>query len=249
MTRSLLLLLGVFVAALPAPGNAAAPAPSPHCQVPPELVEDDPRLPQLAQRLRDKQPVTIVAIGGASTAGRATGNAAEASYPSRLQAVLRGRYPEASITVLNKGISRQTTQEMVDRFPRDVFALGPALVIWETGTVDAARGVDVDVFASALADGLAELREHKLEVMLVDMQYSRGTASIINFEPYLSTMWHMADLDDVYVFRRFEMMKYWSETGVFSFVEVPKARRATLAAEVYGCIAERLADAIEYATR
>jgi lysophospholipase L1-like esterase len=249
MMRSLLLLVGLVVAALPSSGAAAAPAASPDCRVPPELIEDDPRLPALAQRLRDKQPVTIVAIGGASTAGLATGNAAEASYPSRLQAVLRGRHPEMSITVLNKGVSRQTTQEMVDRFPRDVFALSPTLVIWETGTFDAARGVDVDVFASALAAGLAELREHKLEIMLIDMQYSRSTASIINFEPYLSAMQHIADVDDVYVFRRFEMMKYWSETGVFSFAEVPKERRATLAAEVYECLAERLADAIEYAAR
>src|SRR6185312_4452090 len=133
------------------------------------------------------------------------------------------------------------------RFPGDVYALSPTLVIWETGTFDAARGVDLDVFASALESGLADLREHKLETMLINMQYSRNTASVINFVPYLETMQHIADVDGVYLFRRFEMMKYWAENGVFSFGEVPVERRTELARQVYQCLADRLADAIAYA--
>jgi hypothetical protein len=62
-------------------------------------------------------------------------------------------------------------------------------------------------------------------------------------------MQHRADVEDVYLFRRFEMMKLWSETGVFHFEDVPKTRRAELAAEVYDCIGERMADAIEHAIR
>jgi acyl-CoA thioesterase I len=238
-----LMVLGVLMAAFPA---AASPR-APDCSIPAEIVEDDPRLPELAEQLRQKRPVTIVAIGGASTAGLASGNAAEYAYPQRLQAALRRLYPEVPITVLNKGVSRQTTQEMIDRFPHDVYALSPTLVIWETGTFDAARGVDVDVFAAALEAGLADLKEHKLETMLINMQYSRSTASVINFAPYLDAMQHIADVDGIYLFRRFEMMKYWAEHGVFSFGEVPAERRTELATEVYQCLADRIADAITYA--
>ena len=242
----LMILVGCALAAsLPSPGVARAP----DCSVPAEMVEDDAQLPELAQQLRQKHPITIVAIGGASTAGAASGNAAEYAYPHRLQDVLRRRYPEVPITVLNKGVSRQTTQEMVDRFPHDIYPLSPTLVIWETGTFDAARSVDVDVFASALKAGLADLREHKLETMLINMQYSRSTASVINFEPYLEAMQRTADVDGVYLLRRFEMMKYWAENGVFNFADVPVERRSQLAAEVYECFAERVADAIVYATR
>jgi hypothetical protein len=138
---------------------------------------------------------------------------------------------------------------MVDRFSRDVYALSPALVIWETGTFDAAHGIDVEDFAGSLAAGITDLHEHKLETMLMNMQYSRSTASVINFEPYLAAMQHTADLDDVYLFRRFEMMKYWSENGIFDFANVAPERRAPLAAAVYECIAERLADAIDYAVK
>jgi hypothetical protein len=239
-----LMILGLLLAAFP----AAAGAPqAPDCSVPSEIVEDDPRLPELAAQLRQKHPITIVAIGGASTAGMASGNAAEYAYPQRLQAALKRLYPDVPITVHNKGVARQTTQEMVDRFPRDVYALSPTLVIWETGTFDAARGVDVDVFSAALESGLAELKEHKLETMLINMQYSKNTASVINFVPYLEAMQHIADVDGIYLFRRFEMMKYWAEHGIFSFGEVPVERRTDLATQVYRCLADRLADAIAYA--
>ena len=240
-------LLMVLGSMLLAPFPATAAPRSPDCSIPSEIIEDDPRLPELAVHLQQKHAITIVVIGGASTAGLASGNAAEYAYPQRLQAVLKRLYPDVPITVLNKGVSRQTTQEMVDRFPRDVYALSPTLVIWETGTFDAARGVDVDVFAAALESGLAELKEHKLETMLINMQYSRSTASVINFVPYLEAMQHIADVDGVYLFRRFEMMKYWAENGIFSFAEVPVERRTELATEVYQCLADRLADAIGYA--
>jgi len=237
-------LLALLLAAAP----AESPAP-PDCGVPEELVEDDPQLAIVAEHLRQKHPITIVAIGGAGTAGTAAAKPDEESYPRRLEDALRRHHPDVPITVLNRGVARQTTQEMVDRFARDVYPAEPTLVIWETGTFDAARSVDVDIFASALSAGLAELRNHKFDIMLINMQYSRNTASVINFEPYLDAMQHVADVDEIYLFRRFEMMRYWSETGVFQLADVPPERRAALAAQVYNCLGERLADAIEHAAR
>jgi len=114
--RLLMVLGSMLLAAFPA---AAAAPHAPDCSIPSEIIEDDPRLPEFAEQLRQKHPITIVAIGGSSTAGMASGNAAEHAYPQRLQAALKRLYPDVPITVLNKGVSRQTTQEMVDRFSRD----------------------------------------------------------------------------------------------------------------------------------
>ena len=237
-------LLALLLAAAP----AESPAP-PDCSAPEELVDDDPQLTIVAEHLRQKHPITLVVIGGASTAGTAAAKPDLESYPRRLEAALRRRHPDVPITVINRGVARQTTEEMADRFARDVYPADPTLVIWETGTFDAVRSVDVDIFASALSAGLADLRDHKFDVMLINMQYSRDTASVINFEPYLDALQHEADVDDVYLFRRFEMMRYWSETGVFQLAEVPPARRAALVAQVYNCLGERLADAIDHAAR
>jgi lysophospholipase L1-like esterase len=239
------LLIALAVAALPI---ATAPAAA-DCRVPAELVQDDPPLPLVAQRLHDKQPITIVVIGGASTAGTAAADPRNESYPHRLEEVLRRRHPGVPITVLNRGVPRQTTAQMVERFARDVYPAAPALVIWETGTVDAVRGLELDDFAEALDNGIAALRAHHFDIMLMNMQYSRSTLSVIDFGPYVTALEETADLDNVYLFRRFEMMRYWSENGVFEFADVPKGRRGALAASVYGCLAQRLADAIDYGSR
>jgi len=228
----------------------AQPAPvAVDCKVPQELLEDDPRMGALAERLRAKAPITIVAIGGASTAGTAAGNGEGNAYPHRLEEALRRRHPGVPITVINKGVPRQTTEEMIARFDRDVVPYAPALVIWETGTVDAVRGTDVDDFALAVAKGIAALRQHNFDILLVNMQYNPSTASVINFEPYLDTLRRAADLEDVYLFRRFEIMRYWSEAGIFDFVDVPKDRRTWLAGEVYRCLGDSVAEAIDFATQ
>jgi lysophospholipase L1-like esterase len=240
------LVLAALIALPLLPAEAA----SRDCSVPPELIEsEDLHLPLTTERVRAKQPVTIVAIGGASTAGTAAANPEQEAYPRRLEEDLRRRHPDVPITVVNKGVARQTTQDMVDRFPSDIYPLAPTLVVWETGTADAVRSLEVDAFATALEAGLADLKNHRLDIVLVNMQYSRNTVSVINFEPYLEAMQHTADVDDIYLFRRFEMMKYWSENGVFNFIDVPKEQRAPLAAQVYECLAERLAEAIERALR
>jgi acyl-CoA thioesterase I len=251
MIRTFAVLSSVLLAALLAVAAGRADTlPGPvDCKVAPELLEDDPTMPVVAEQLKAKRPITIVAIGGASTLGSAAGNDPATGYPHRLEEALRRRHPGLAITVLNKGVARQTTEEMVERFAKDVFALAPTLVIWETGTVDAVRGKDIDQFNAALEAGIAALRQHHLDIMLIDMQYNPSTASVINFEPYLEALHRTADLEDVYLFRRFEVMKAWSEAGTFDFVDVPKDRRVWLAGEVYRCLGDSLAAAIDFATR
>ena len=59
----------------------------------------------------------------------------------------------------------------------------------------------------------------------------------------------MGSLTQTYVFRRYDIMKYWSDNGVFQFTDVPTGERRALAARVYACLGARLADAIGYASR
>jgi hypothetical protein len=80
--------------------------------------------------------------------------------------------------------------------------------------------------------------------MLVDMQFSRSTATVIDFDRYLTALHRVADLNEVYVFPRYEMMRYWSEQNMFNFDEVAAEERARLAARVYDCIGRKLAHAI-----
>jgi acyl-CoA thioesterase I len=247
-TLALVLLALVLLAlVLLAPPAAAEEKPR-DCSVPSELIEGEPKLPLLAQRLAQHQPVTIVAIGSSSTAGIAA-QSPDQAYPQRLQEELGRRYPGVPIKVVNKGVPHQTAQQMADRFPQDVFPEDPVMAIWETGTTEAVRGIDVEAFAATLEAGITALRARHIEVMLVDMQFSKRTASVIGFDRYLDAMHRFADLDEVALFRRFEIMKSWSERGTFNFEDVPKSERADLAAAVYICLAQRLADTIDFALR
>jgi acyl-CoA thioesterase-1 len=248
MRRALAVLALLGIAALSTARFATAQEQEKDCAAAAELIQDDPKLPLLAARLKQHKPVKIIAIGGSSTAGAAAQSPLQ-SYPERLEETLTQRFPDIEITVVNKGVPRQTAQEMVDRFPKDIIAEAPVLAIWETGTTDAVRGVDVDAFTATLEAGIAALRARDIEVMLVDMQYSRRTASIIGFDRYLATMHHVADVNEVYLFKRFEIMRFWSDNGTFNYEDVQKGDRARLAAEVYDCLARRIADAIEYAVQ
>src|SRR5450432_2840953 len=162
MRRTFICLALLILPALLVSHRAGAQEQEKDCAAPAELIQDDPKLPLLAARIQQHKPVKIVAIGGSSTAGAAAQSPLQ-SYPERLEEVLGARYPDIEITVVNKGVPRQTAQEMVDRFTKDVIAESPVLAIWETGTTDAVRGVDVDVFTAMLEAGVAALRARDIE--------------------------------------------------------------------------------------
>ena len=243
--RSLLRLAGAAALSLVMPG-AGRTEPPHGCEVPREMTEMSLKLPHLAERLRARQPVNIVAIGGASTRGAAAG-APDLAYPHRLQVALSAFYPDLPISVVNKGVPRQSAQQMVGRFPTDVIAEDPVLVVWEAGISDAVRGIEIEDFAAALQAGIDEVKNRAIDIMLVDMQFSRRTSTVIDFEQYLTTIRRIGDVNDVYVFPRFAMMRYWSEQNMFNFDEVAEEGRARLAAKVYDCIGKKLAQAIRTA--
>jgi hypothetical protein len=239
--RALLGLAGAVAATLAMP--PAGRAEGNGCEVPPELLEISVKLPHLAARLHAREPVNIVAIGGASTNGAAAG-APDLAYPHRLQLALAAFYPDVPISVINKGVPRQTAQQMVERFPTDVIAENPILVVWEAGISDAVRGVEIDDLAAALQAGIDEVKNRAIDIILVDMQFSRRTSTVIDFEQYLDTIHRIGDLNEVYVFPRFAMMRYWSEQNMFNVDEVAAEERARLAAKIYECIGRSLAHAI-----
>jgi acyl-CoA thioesterase I len=237
-------LAGLAVMAM-ASGAARADAAN-DCTTPPEMTETDIKLPHLAERLKARQPISIVAIGGASTIGQAAGSP-DLSWPHRLGEDLAQDFPDSPVTVINKGVPRQSAQQMFERFATDVFAEDPVLVIWEVGVNDAVRGTDIDEFAQTLQDGLNQLKNRAIDTILVDMQFSRSSSTLINFDGYLKALHRAGDLAEVYVFPRFEMMRYWSEQNVFNFDDVAAEDRAKLAARVYDCLGRKMAEIIQHA--
>jgi hypothetical protein len=236
---------GLWLALLPAGAVWAAPD---LCAVPRDLLQDESPLPMTAAAIENKRPLRIVAIGSGSTLGRAAGGPDHA-YPHFLEQILRRRFPAIPITVINRAAPRQSALEMVQRFESDVFTANPTLLIWELGTKEAVHGADPEALGQILQAGLDRLRKRRIDVIVMDMQYSRATAAMINFEPYLGALHRIADGNDVQVFQRFAMMRYWSESEIFDFDSAPSSSRQHMAEQVYDCIARRLSDVIARASQ
>ncbi|MBV8777823.1 MAG: hypothetical protein JO258_11570 [Alphaproteobacteria bacterium] len=230
------------------PDGAVARAHADDCATPPEMTEGNISLPHLAERLKARQSAAIVAIGGASTMGQAAGSS-DLSYPRRLEQNLAKAFPDSPINVVNKGVARQSAKQMLERFPSDVLAEDPVLVAWEVGVTDAVRGTDIDDFAGTLQSGIEQLKNRAIDTVLIDMQFSRSSQTVINFEAYLKALHRVGEVAEVYVFPRFDMMRYWSEQNMFNFDDVAPDDRAKLAARVYDCLGQKLTEVIRRAAQ
>src|SRR4029453_16767453 len=118
---------------------------------------------------------------------------------------------------------------MAARLDRDVIALKPMLVIWETGTTDAVRGTEIDELRQTIQDGIDRLRGSGAEVMFMDMQFSRHTHAVINFDRYESVLREVTDANDVPLFRRHDIMYHWVESGLFDLLTSGTAKVPSLA--------------------
>jgi len=218
------------------------------CAVPAEHLEGFATLPRLKAALQQQRALTILTIGGTSTLGTAAGTP-DASYPVRLSVLMKQRFPSTTISVVNAGRGRETTRVMADRMAAALLEHHPHLVIWETGTVDAVRRIDLDVFGEALRDGIATVRARGADAMLMDFQYGRGASTLIDFRPYLESLNWVADIEGVTVFRRHAMMQYWMDTGRLDLSATQRDKQQSAAVALYDCIARRLVDVVAQAAK
>jgi acyl-CoA thioesterase I len=239
--RTMQLLAAAGIGLLLLPGTA--PAQEQGCPVPANFYDTEPTLPKTAEAIASGQKVLIVAIGGASTLGQAAGSP-ELAWPARLAVTLTSRFRAAHVTVYNRAVARQTTQEMAARLDSEVIALKPMLVIWETGTTDAVRGTELDELRQTIQDGIDRLRASGAELVLMDMQFSRHTHAVINFDRYESVLREVTDANDVPLFRRHDIMHHWAESGLFDLMTTNHAKLPLLASLLYDCIGRAMADFI-----
>ncbi|MCK6450179.1 MAG: GDSL-type esterase/lipase family protein [Alphaproteobacteria bacterium] len=237
----LALVLAALVVAPPAAGAAEGDVPE-QCVVPAALFDDLASFPNAAAHMARDGRITIVAIGAASTQGTGASSAATA-WPARLEKVLAAHLPEIRVRVVNLGRRGQTAREALERIPGEVAQLKPDLVIWETGTVEAVRSEDTDVFPWVMAEGVDRLHEQHADVILMDPQYARGTALLINFQPYLDAIQQTATLPGVTLFPRHQIMRYWAEND--RLVPASRAEMTRGNDMIYDCIAQLMAELIE----
>lgn len=229
---SLILLCGC----LAAPGARAEDAAPSACDVPAYLLATDSRLSKVGEIIAAGRPLEILVIGSRSTT---IPSAEDASYPARLQAVLKDRLPSVPVHVSVELQSKKTAEEAASNFVKLMEARRPILVVWQTGTVDAIRSVDPDDFRAAVTEGVAALQNAGVDVVLMNLQYSPRTETMIAGSAYLDNMRVVAQEHDIPLFDRFQIMRQWSDQGQFDLFN--PTRGIELAKQVHDCLGRALA--------
>lgn len=88
-------------------------------------------LPNVAQRLRRGEPVSVVFLGGSVTEG-----GGEDGYVARVTRWLQAQYPQAKIAATNAGIGGTNSDYGAQRMDRDVLAAKPDLLFVEYAVND-----------------------------------------------------------------------------------------------------------------
>ena len=233
-----------LLAGLAGSGPVRAEDAPPTCDVPAHLLTTESLLPKVTEAVKNARPLTILVVGSRSS----TIASSEASaYPGRLQAALKEKLPSIPINLSLELQSGKTAEEVGAGLVKLVEARRPTLVIWQTGTVDAMRSIDPDDFRGAVNEGVVALQKAGVDVVLVNLQYSPRTETMISVPPYLDNIRVVAQQHDVPLFDRFAIMRYWNENGDFDLFST--VHGADMAKRVHACLGRALSKFVLDAAR
>ena len=228
-------LLGVFAYA-----SVASAGPGDACAVAAHLVQADAPLTRVAAAIKNKSLTIVVAGTASSTLPGASGP--DAAYPARLEAVLQKKLQGVNVKTISLAKPRQTAADMAAAFPKVLKDEKPQLVIWQTGTVDAMRGVATDEFQATLEQSIGRLQEGGADVIFVNPQYNPRADAVIATASYTETLRWVAVANGVNLFDRQAIMRQWGELGTFDLLAATKS--LDTAAKVHDCIGQLLADLV-----
>ena len=224
-----------LLAGLAATGLARAEDAPQTCEVPPYLLSTESLLPKVTDAVKNGRPLTILVVGSRSSTIAAS---ADSAYPAQLQAALKEKLPSIQVNLSVELQPGKTAEETDTTLVKLVEAKRPTLVIWQTGTVDAIRAIDPDDFRSAVDEGVVALQNAGTDVVLVNLQYSPRTETMISAPPYLDNMRVVAQQHDVPLFDRFAIMHHWNDVGDFDLFST--SHGIELAKRVHACLGRAL---------
>jgi lysophospholipase L1-like esterase len=183
------------------------PALSPECSSK-RLVEEIYRRPLrgIRKAMRTQRSVKVLAIGSSSTVGVGASKPS-ATYIAKLETTLEGAFKGMDFDVVGRGRSGEEAQGAADRMKQEIAEVKPDLVVWQVGTNDALRHVDIERFKSCLKTTLAWLAQNKIDVVLIDPQYGNQLVKDSYYEKVVTAVADVAKEMGVLLVDRFETMR------------------------------------------
>ncbi len=234
-------LILAAVAAIAFVNGAAAAEPAQECDVPEWAIAANSDLTRVSNEIKDRHRLDISVVGSGSSVLSGP-DGARFAYPAQLEQALKERLPGIEVKVTAHVPSQQTTADMAADLPKILTDDQPALVIWQAGTVDALRGVEPEDFRTSLDQGLDAIAAANADAILMNMQYSPRTESMLNVSAYADVMHWVTEQRGILLFDRFAIMRYWSDEGTFDLYAATNGY--AMARRVHECIGRALASQI-----
>jgi acyl-CoA thioesterase I len=239
-------LLACAILALPAPSRAGGGT-GDACGAPTEFTTADAPLGRFAAAIAAGGPVDVLAIGSATTVGsvNAAGDNTSAgqggSFPWHMIRALQVALPGVKFALTVRGGRGMTAEEMLHLLNAALKEQHYQLVLWQTGTVEAVRGLRPDGMLDVLHTGAEHVRDAGADLVLIDPQFSRFLRANTDLDPYEGVLQQVATMPGVALFHRFEVMRSWATDGRIDLERTPKADRDKVLDELNGCLGLALA--------
>jgi len=221
--------------------GAAAAAPTDHCDVPESFLTSENDLTNVTNEVKARQRLDISVIGTGSSA-LAGIDGARFAYPARLEQALQEQLKGITAKVTTHVQPRASTADLVPGLAKILADDKPSLVIWQTGTTDAINGVAAEDFRTSLDDGVSAIENAGANVILMNMQYSPRTDSMLDVTTLAEVMRIVAQQHNALLFDRLGIMRNWNESGTFDLYTATK--NYDMARQVHDCIGRALATQI-----
>jgi acyl-CoA thioesterase I len=226
------------VATVPMPAPMPAPF-SRDCQVGNAAIGLESPLPSVAAALQNRKQVRILAIG-ASSALRLT--ARRGGHTEETKQILEDAVKGLDVVMINRGVSGELSAQTAVRIRNEVALTEPDLVLWQVGTNDALAYVPLEEIESTVVDTLRWLRGHKVDVVLVGLQFVDRMEQDEHYRAVRQLLRSIAARENVMIVRRYEAQRLLNQARGSGGGLVPDEFLQTETG--YVCLAQYLARAI-----
>ena len=197
-------------------------------------------LRRLRRAIIEKRPPRVLALGSSSTVGIGASSPL-AAYPLRLENDLETYLKGVDIQMITRGVGGENALDASERIKLEVADQRPDLLVWQVGTNDAMAHLDEAKFREALRSTLRWLAKSKIDVVLIDPQYTDRVAKDDYYRSIVAAIEQIALEERVLLVRRFEAMAEISRNKTFNLVSGDGLHLNDLG---YRCMAEYAARAI-----
>jgi acyl-CoA thioesterase-1 len=234
-------VLIAFASCSPASGQEA-PAPPPfsqECQSGGEAIVAESPLPNVAAALANRKRIKILAIGASAASGSRT---TKGGYTALIEQILERVVKGLDVVMINRGVSGELAANAATRIRIETALNKPDVVLWQVGTNDALAYVSVPHIKATVVDTVRWLRDRKVDVILVGLQYAGGMVQNPHYLAVRDMLRQTAARENVVIVRRDEAMQVIKEAKREGGGLLPDEFEQTEAG--YTCLAQYVARAI-----